>query len=297
MKRACVGLALVTIGWASAPAAQDAPKVVRMQTLSVSDNLYLLSGGGGNIFALATDDGVVLVDTMLAGWGQPILNAVKAVTDLPVTTVINTHTHRDHTGSNSEFAMVTQIVAHENTKANMARMDAFKGANEKFLPTRIFQDRLSLFDGLDRIDLYYFGPGHTNGDLVVVFPAKRVAHMGDLFPSKSAPFIDTNNGGSGVAYPETLDKAVKALDGVVTRLVTGHDSPPPGSPVRSLPGLRDLQEYADFNRDFVAAVRAAKTAGKSAEAAAAGLIIPERYKSYNLDRAKANVDVIYREIP
>ena len=133
--------------------------------------------------------------------GQPILDAVKAVTDKPVTMIINTHTHGDHTGSNTEFPTAVQIVAHANTKTNMQKMAAFKGANEKYLPNRTFPDHLSLLDGIDKIDLYYFGPGHTNGDAVVVFPAKRVAHMGDLFPSKSAPLIDTNNGGSGVAYP------------------------------------------------------------------------------------------------
>src|SRR5205085_7739414 len=231
MKRPVVLSALVIVGWATAQmASQEAPKVVKMQTLNVSDNLYLLSGGGGNTLALSTDDGVVLIDTKLAGWGQPILDSVKAVTDKPVTLIINTHTHGDHTGSNPEFPSAVQIVAHENTAANMKKMAAFAGANEKFLPNRTFQDHLSLLDGIDKIDLYYFGAGHTNGDAVVVFPAKRVAHMGDLFPSKSAPLIDTSNGGSGVAYPATLDKAVAALDGVVTRIVTGHGVVPPGSP-------------------------------------------------------------------
>ena len=299
MIRPAVFCALIAAGWvAPQVASQQPPRVVKMQTLNVSDNLYLLSGGSGigNTLALATDDGVVLIDTMLAGWGQPILDSVKAVTDQPVTMIINTHTHGDHTGSNPEFPTAVQIVAHENTKTNMQKMDAFKGVNEKSLPNRTFQDRVTLLDGIDQIDLYYFGPGHTNGDAVVVFPAKRVAHMGDLFPSKAAPFIDTNNGGSGVAYPVTLSKAVAALDGVVTRVVTGHGTVPPGSPVRGMTTLDDLKEFADFNRDFLAAVREAAKAGKTAEAAAASLALPERYKDYAMGRAKANVETIYREI-
>jgi cyclase len=297
MTRPAVLCALVILGWAAPHlASQEPAKVVKMQTLNVSDNLYLLSGGGGNTLALATDDGVVLVDTKLAGWGQPILDAVKAVTDLPVTMIINTHTHGDHTGGNPEFPTAVQIVAHENTKVNMQKMAAFKGGNEKFLPNKTFQDRLSLLDGIDKIDLYYFGAGHTNGDAVVVFPAKRVAHMGDLFPSKSAPIIDTNNGGSGVAYPDTLSKAAAALDGVATRIVTGHGTVPPGSPIRQMTGIADLKEYADFNRDFLAAVREAAKAGKTPEAAAASLALPERYKEYAMDRAKDNVAAIYREI-
>jgi cyclase len=297
MTRPLVLCALLIVGGATAQmASQEAPKVVKMQTLNVSDNLYLLSGGGGNTLALSTDDGVVLIDTKLAGWGQPILDSVKAVTDKPVTMIINTHTHGDHTGGNPEFPTAVQIIAHENTKTNMKKMTAFSGANEKFLPNKTFQDHLSLLDGIDKIDLYYFGAGHTNGDAVVVFPAKRVAHMGDLFPSKSAPIIDTNNGGSGVAYPATLSKAVSTLDGVVTRIVTGHGTVPPGSPIRGMPTLDDLKEYADFNRDFLAAVREAAKAGKTPEAAAASLTLPERYKAYAMDRAKDNVATIYREI-
>src|SRR5262245_52903948 len=110
MSRTAVLCALLATGWGAAYAGQQPPpRVVKMQTLNVSDNLYLLSGGGGNSLALATDDGVVLIDTKLAGWGQPILDAVKAVSDKPVTMIVNTHTHGDHTGSNPEFPTAVQI--------------------------------------------------------------------------------------------------------------------------------------------------------------------------------------------
>jgi cyclase len=297
MNRALVLLTLLLAGGAamSLAARQAEPRIVRMQTLNVSDNLYLLSGGGGHTLALATDTGVILIDTKLAGWGQPLLDAIAAVTDQPVTTIINTHSHGDHTGSNSEFASVLEIVAHENTKANMAKMDAFQNERARHLPNRTYGDRLSLLEGIDRIDLYYFGPGHTNGDTVVVFPAKRVAHLGDLFPSKAAPFIDAANGGSGVAYPDTLARAVAALD-PNTRIVTGHGTPPPGSPIRGLPTLKDLQEYADFTREFLNAVRAARDAGQSAAEAATSLRLPDRYRGYGMDRAAANVAAIYQEL-
>ena len=139
---------------------------------------------------------------------------------MPIPTIINSHSHPDHTGSNSEFPTAIQIVGHANTKANMAKMDAFRGANEKFLPTKTYTERLSLLDGLNRIDLYYFGAGHTDGDAIVVFPEKKLAYLGDLFPSKAAPFIDTTNGGSGVAFPETLTKALEIKD--IDRVITGH---------------------------------------------------------------------------
>jgi glyoxylase-like metal-dependent hydrolase (beta-lactamase superfamily II) len=310
MRRAIVVGALVVIGALCSVAAKpqgqpQATQNVQVQTLDVRDILYILKGGGGNTLALMRDDGVVLIDTKEPGWGRPLLQAVQTVTDKPVTMIINTHTHADHTGGNIDFPTATQIVAHERTKIAMQKMDAFKGANAKALPNKTFTDRLTFFDGIDRMDLYYFGRGHTDGDLVVVFPEKRVAHFGDLFPSKAAPFIDTANGGSGLAFPETLAKALAEIKGVV-RVTTGHDEASfiprdagSGSAIFANPrtmSWNDLQEYADFNRDFLAAVQAAIKAGKTSAEAAAGLQLPDRYKAYDMQQAKANVEKIYREL-
>jgi len=290
---------------AAAPQGQQGTKIVRMQTLNVRDILYVLTGGGGNTLALMRDEGVVLIDTKLPLWGRSLLDTIQTVTDQRVTMIINTHSHADHTGGNVELTTATEIVAHENTKANMQKMGAFGGANAKFLPNRTVTERLSLLDGLDRIDLYYFGPGHTNGDLVVVFPEKRLAHFGDLFPAKAAPFIDTANGGSGVAFPETLARAIAEIKDVV-RVTTGHDEASliptnagSGAAIFANPrtmSWADLQEYADFNRDFLAAVRGAMASGKTAAEAASSLQLPDRYKAYDMQRARANVEAIYREL-
>lgn len=287
------------------PAEQPTPRSVRLRTLRPGDILYVLIGGGGNALALTHEDGIVLVDTKLPGWGRAILDAVETVSDRSVTTIINTHAHPDHTGSNPEFPSATHIVAHENTRAHMQTLDVFKGERAKFLPNRIVTDRMSLLDGPDRIDLYYFGPGHTNGDLVVVFPEKRLAYFGDLFPSKAAPVIDTAHGGSGVAFPETLSRARARITGV-DRVITGHEQglvsrrdPRATSTDISTPqtmAWSDLEEYADFTRDFLAAVREAIAAGKSPAEAAATLRLPERYKAYDMQQAKANVEAIYREL-
>src|SRR4029079_10208028 len=119
---------------------------------------------GGNVAVFITDGGVTLVDTKLAGSGQGGLDKVKSVTTKPVTTIINTHTHGDHTGNNGFFGATVESITHEHPAANMAKMDAFKGDNTKFLPKKTFKDRMTIGSGKDRIDLYYFGAGHTNGD-------------------------------------------------------------------------------------------------------------------------------------
>src|SRR5215211_7492935 len=117
---AVAGRALV----AQPPAAE--PKVLTIE--KVKENLYMLPGGGaGNTAVFVTANGVVLVDTKLANWGQAILDQVKTVTDKPVTHIINTHTHGDHVGSNEFFPASVEVVAHANTKTNMEKMPAFAG--------------------------------------------------------------------------------------------------------------------------------------------------------------------------
>ncbi|MYD69525.1 MAG: MBL fold metallo-hydrolase [Acidobacteria bacterium] len=289
-------------------AQEQEERFVEIDTLNVRDTLYHLGEGGANGLALIDEinGGVILVGTKLPGWGQPVIDAVYQVTDLPVTTIINTHSDRDHTGANSEFPDVTEIIAHENTAANMARMDLFAGSAAG-LPNTTFTDHFGLLEDLDRIELYYFGPAHSDGDIVVVFPQKRTAYLGELFPDKAAPVIDTANGGSGIAFPETLAKVVEAIDGV-DRVITAHAPIPTtyaGRGRRDRGERRawtgwltwdDLREYADFNRDFLTAVRASHEAGRSVDEAAANLDLPERYADYGMEQARANVEAIYAEL-
>ena len=267
----------------------------------VRDNLYVITCSvlanidafsGGNTAVLVTDKGVILVDTKLPGWGQPILERIKTVTDKPVTTIINTHTHDDHVGSNDFFGASVETIVHENTRTNMTRMDAFKGTNAKFVPKRTYKDKLSIGSGRDQVDLHYFGVGHTNGDTFVVFPALRVMHTGDMFAWKALPYIDTANGGSVVAHAETLGRVVSTIKNVDT-IITGH------TPVLT---WNDLNEYAAFNRDFVSWAREQIKAGKTVGQAASEYQVPAKYKGYTVSPnpmfgdAKANTEIVYKEL-
>ena len=126
----------------------------------VKDNLYMVTGGGGNTAVFVTANGVVLVDTKLANWGQAIMDKVKTVTDKPVTHIINTHTHGDHVGSNEYFPASVEIVAHANVSTSMAKMPAFADGTKKHaFPDKTYTDKLTVLSGNDAIDLYYFGAG------------------------------------------------------------------------------------------------------------------------------------------
>jgi cyclase len=274
------------------------PKVVEVEKLK--DNLFMLKGGGGNTAVFVSTGGVVVVDTKLPGWGQPILDKIKELTPKPVTTIINTHTHGDHVSGNIEFPATVEIVTQENTKANMQKMttptgipagsmaNVFEAGSNRGMPTKTFKDKMTLGKDADRVDLYYFGRGHTNGDTFVVFPALRTMHAGDMFARKGPPLLDANNGGSGVAIGDTLTKLAAGVKGVDS-VITGHST---------VMTWADLEEYARFNQDFLEWVRAQMKAGKTAEAAAAEYKLPEKYAGYtnNPDRMKLNVGVIYDEL-
>jgi cyclase len=272
MRRAIVLGLLLAAGAIAAIAGQaqqpQGPKVVEVD--KVKDNLYVLKGGGGNTAVFLTADGVTVVDAKNPGWGQPILDKIKEITPKPVTRLINTHTHGDHVSGNVEFPATIDIIVQDHTKTNMEKMDIFKQSNGKGLPTKTFTDKMSIGKGADQIDLYYFGPGHTNGDAIVVFPTLRAAHVGDLFAGKGLPLVDASNGGSVLHYPETLKKLHDGIRNVDT-IINGH------SPTTTT--WADLQTFQEFNQDFLTWAQNELKAGKSPHDAASEWKVPEKYQS------------------
>jgi glyoxylase-like metal-dependent hydrolase (beta-lactamase superfamily II) len=302
MKRT-IGLGLVMIAGAFtiAVAQQAPPKIVEVEKLK--DNLFVLKGGGGNTAVFVTTNGVVVVDAKNPGWGQPILDKIKTLTDKPVTTLINTHTHGDHVSGNVEFPATVDIIVQDNTKTNMMKMipnstaadqtvpakTIFQENGGKGLPKRTFKDKLTLFKGADEVDLFYFGRGHTNGDAWVLFPSLRVVHAADLFSGKNIPLLDANNGGSAAEIANTLEKGANQFKNVDT-FITGHST-------QMTPA--DLREYIQFNRDFLNDVRAAMKVGKSIDQVASTWTIPAKYAGYakpDVGRLKNNVALAYKEL-
>jgi cyclase len=279
-----VGLTAMTVAQAQQPAPAG-PNVAQIE--KVKDNLFMITGGGGNTAAYITANGVVLVDTKLANWGQAILDKVKTVSGKPITHIINTHTHGDHVGSNEFFAPSVEIVAQANTGVNMGKMNNFATPETKHgMPDRTFTDRMTVLSGKDAIDLYYFGPGHTDGDAFVVFRELRTMHAGDIFARKGTPLLDMNNGGSGVKIGETLAKAAAAIKNVDT-VIPGHST---------VMTWADFLEYGEFNRAFLAATQAAIKDGKTIAQAMADFKLPEKFAKYQMSGTKDNVPKIYAEL-
>ena len=300
MKRIVALGVLAAAGFASLAIAsqQQAPR--SLDVTKIKDNYYVLKGGGGNTSVFIMTNGVLVVDSKNPGWGQTILDKIKTLTDKPVVTLINTHTHGDHVSGNVEFPATVDIITQANTQANMEKMlpasgiagtpsTIFKDNPGKGMPKHTFQDKMSVGQGSDRVDLFYFGRGHTNGDAFVFFPSVRVMHAADIFSGKNIPLLDANNGGSGVLIADTLEKAYNTITDADI-IVTGHSTEM---------NRNDLKEYIQFNRDFLADMKTAKAAGKLVDEVAGAWQIPAKYTGYAAPapaRLKSNVQVVFDEL-
>ena len=272
-----------------------------LHVTEIATSLYMLGNdpagegmrGGGNTGIFVGSAGVTLVDTKILGYGQDILEHVQDLTDKPITTIINTHTHYDHSGGNVEFADTVDFVVHANTLAQMSRAtcapvtncDAFKGENAKYLPKTSYADRTSLGSGADQIDLYYFGRGHTDGDTFVVFREARTVHTGDMFARKGLPFLDVPNGnGSALEFGETLKKAVAGIPNVDT-VIPGHNDLPLA--------WNDFVNYSGFYNDIVEKAQAGQAAGRSVDQFVGSYTVPSQYSDFTAEPGRLQATAQY----
>jgi cyclase len=168
----------------------------------IADDLYEIEGDGGNVAVYITNEGVILVDDKFEYDFNDILDKVKSVTNQPIKYVLNTHHHGDHTGSNAKFLPTAEIISHVNARKNIVDL------KQPGAPRVTFSQETSVFLGGKEVRARYFGRGHTNGDVIIYFPALKVLHTGDLMAG-SSPLIDYGGGGSLVEWPATLDEALK----------------------------------------------------------------------------------------
>lgn len=286
---------------AAAPAsAQRSPLPPPGPIEHIKGDLYKIFGGGGNTVVFVQKDGVVLVDTKLPGNGQAILDQVRTITDKPITTIINTHNHPDHVGSNDFFREKfpeVRVIAQENTKK---RVEENKSYEPELVPNVTYKDRMTIGKGDDRIELYYFGPAHTDGDAFVVIPAAHAMFLGDVMAWNMAPLIDPATGGSVIALPDALEKAAKTVKDVDT-VIEGHGY------VNTWEGYL---RFTRFNRALLNAARAAYQRGDAPGAAVTELernpefapllgtrLLPGlEYGNTPKARAYMNVDVAYQQL-
>lgn len=205
MKKVLSVLTLLALSTASL--ANDRFAKVEIKAQQVRDNLYMLTGAGGNIGALVGKDGILLVDDQFEPLAPKIEKAVFDLTNenKKVSYVVNTHFHGDHTGSNVYFSKSASVIAHENVRKRLSVK------SKEGLPVITYQGGVKLHLNDQTVDVKHLASGHTDGDSVIYFKQANVWHLGDLFFESRFPFIDLKSGG-------TVDGYVKNLETLLTQI-------------------------------------------------------------------------------
>jgi cyclase len=232
-------LLLVSAAVASTGMAQQNQAAnVHIQVLPVQGNLYIIAGAGGNIAVQVGEEGVLVVDTGLAGTSDAVLSEIRKLSDKPLQYILNTHFHPDHTGGNeairkagvtitganvtgnlTDAAVGAQIVAHLNV---LNRMSAPTGAQAPTPPgawptdTDFIRDHKDLFFNDEPVQMLHQPAAHTDGDSLVWFRRSDVLVTGDIFVTTSYPFIDIEHGGS-------IKGEIDALNNIIDITVPKHE--------------------------------------------------------------------------
>jgi cyclase len=242
--RLSAGLLALAGAWVAYTQTKQGPPPLTLNKLT--DDLYEIEGDGGNVAVYITNEGVIMVDDKYEPDFQNIVDKVKSVTNQPIKYILSTHYHADHSGGNTRFASVAEIISTVNAHNNIVK-HVQSNAPEGMVAARVtYTEETNLFLGGKEVRARYFGRGHTNGDAMVYFPALRTLHTGDLVTSSpQGPLIDYPGGGSLVEWPKTLDKVSQFWD--FDRVIPGH------GPVTNKAGLMTYRNSADAERTKVQA--------------------------------------------
>jgi len=227
-------------------------------------NISALEGSGGTIAVLTGSDGKVLID---AGIGVSQTQLGKALADLgadPITHLVNTHWHFDHTDGNAWLnAAGAKIIAQENTRKYLSQVQRVEDWDYNFLalppggmPSETFAGEHSLKLNGSTIQLRHYGSAHTDSDISVTFAEANVVHVADTFWNGIYPFIDYSTGGS-IDGMIAASEANLAATNDETIVIAGH-----GKALGTRAELREFRDMLVAIRDNVAAL---KKQGRSRE--------------------------------
>jgi cyclase len=276
---------LVTCGiWNTAAQQNIDFEKLELRTVKIAEGLYVLTGGPaqGNIAVSVGSDGVFLVDSMYAQMHQKIVDAVKALSPLPVRYVVNTHLHGDHTAGNASMAKLgAVIISHEQMRKRMA--DSKSAPSPGTLPVVTYSDSLTLHFNGEEIQIYHPSPAHTDGDSIIYFRKANVAHVGDIPASLRYPNIGVDDGGT----VDGMMAAARQLMTIVkpdTKIIPGHLGP--------IVGFREIEQqltmFAAVRDRIAAAIKAGKSEAEVVaskptrdfdEGRMGGAITPDRFVS------------------
>jgi len=195
----------------------------------ISDRLFEIVGGrGAQGGAYIGDDGVLVIDAKMdkASIDQ-VIEGIKQITDKPIKYLVNTHSDGDHIMGNRYFPETVTIISHENCRKDFFLPGRNGVASQwsgpdlaPFVPSLTFSDKMNIHLGSKTVELWYFGVGHTTGDIVVYFPEEKTAFIGDQIFLARAQLIHSYKGGDSFEHVKTLTKMLGTID--AEKFCSGH---------------------------------------------------------------------------
>lgn len=248
MKKSFIVIFLLLTGFLSI--AQDRFTNVEIKTHVVTKNIYMLEGAGGNILIQVDASQVVMIDSQFAPLSDKIKEAIKTITDKPITFLINTHHHGDHTGGNQNFnTEETTIIAAKNVIKRLKEEKKEKG----FLPERVIEETFELVLENNNNIIIHVHNAHTDGDSFIYLTESNVVHMGDVFFNGRYPYVDLKSGGSISGYIAAQKQILRTIN-EETKIVPGHGA---------LASYEDLSSYIPMLEDLKIQIKRAINNGRS----------------------------------
>ncbi|MBT8308694.1 MAG: MBL fold metallo-hydrolase [Maribacter sp.] len=235
--------------------AQEKETVIKIDTLS--KDVFMLTGQGGNIGIYVGENNVFMIDDQFERLSDKIKNAIGTLTNRPISFLFNTHMHGDHTGGNAKFnTKATTLIAHDNVRKSLEeKLAKDQNLDEKILPEISFSDDITFYDGEETIMAFHVHNAHTNGDAMVYFLNNNVLHMGDTYFAGRYPYIDLKSGGSVEGYIKSHKKALLLINDD-TKIIPGHGSPS---------NKAELEAYVNILEDIKSKIEKEIEAGKTLE--------------------------------
>jgi glyoxylase-like metal-dependent hydrolase (beta-lactamase superfamily II) len=236
---------------------KDSAAVSPIAVHKLRNGIFVLEGSGGTIAVLTGPDGKVLIDAGISVSQPQLTKALAEIGKEPITHLINTHWHFDHTDGNTWLnASGAKIIAQENTRKHLSHVERVADWDYNFLalprgglPAEVFDQDHSLKLNGQTIALKHYGPAHTDSDISVTFAEANVVHVADTFWNGVYPFIDYSTGGSidGMIAASEANLAATSDD---TIIIAGH-----GKGVGTRAELRDFRDMLSAIRDRVATLK------------------------------------------
>lgn len=233
----------------------------KIETTSLRGGVSVLMGSGGNIAVLTGKEGKVLVDSGYATSQAQLTAALAALSADPLTHLINTHWHFDHTDGNAWMhAAGATIIAQDKCKMRLSTTQTIAAFNATIppsppdaVPTVSFaEDHTARLNGTT-LRMKHYSPAHTDTDISIYFSEADVLHVGDTWFNGSYPFIDYSSGGNINGMIAATDRNLAdATENTV--IIPGH------GPIGTRAELVEYRDMLVSARDRVAAM---KKAGRS----------------------------------